>query len=164
MASRMTRAVAKDDTSMYTSLKEVAALFDRAQQQVFKLMAGVRVSSLVSCHQVLTVSRIPSPSSSAPTGISKSPATFSTTSASPPASPPESTEAPVGDTRGGTTDNAIGPSLFLHFSLFFSFSLFSLLFSISSFLPSLSSLLFFSLFSFPFYLFVFLFFFFFPWN
>jgi len=42
MASRMTRAVAKDDASMYTSLKEVAALFERAQQQVFKLMAGVR--------------------------------------------------------------------------------------------------------------------------
>ena len=41
MASRMTRAVAKDDTSMYSSLKEVATLFDRAQQQVFKLMAGV---------------------------------------------------------------------------------------------------------------------------
>lgn len=41
MASRMTRAVAKDDASMYESLKEVAALFDRAQQQVFKLMAGV---------------------------------------------------------------------------------------------------------------------------
>jgi hypothetical protein len=41
MAARMTRAVAKDDPSMYSSLKEVAALFDRAQQQVFKLMAGV---------------------------------------------------------------------------------------------------------------------------
>jgi hypothetical protein len=37
----MTRAVAKDETSMYSSLKEVASLFDRAQQQVFKLMAGV---------------------------------------------------------------------------------------------------------------------------
>jgi hypothetical protein len=37
----MTRAVAKDDQSMYNSLKEVATLFDRAQQQVFKLMAGV---------------------------------------------------------------------------------------------------------------------------
>jgi hypothetical protein len=44
MASRMTRAVAKDEQSMYTSLKEVAALFDRAQQQVFKLMAGVSQS------------------------------------------------------------------------------------------------------------------------
>lgn len=41
MASRMTRAVAKDDTSMYASLKDVATLFERAQQQVFKLMAGV---------------------------------------------------------------------------------------------------------------------------
>lgn len=41
MASRMTRAVAKDDNSMYASLKDVAALFERAQQQVFKLMAGV---------------------------------------------------------------------------------------------------------------------------
>lgn len=41
MASRMTRAVAKDDASMYSSLKEVAGLFDRAQSQVFKLMAGV---------------------------------------------------------------------------------------------------------------------------
>lgn len=42
MASRMTRAVAKDDASMFSSLRDVAALFDRAQQQVFKLMAGVR--------------------------------------------------------------------------------------------------------------------------
>jgi len=41
MASRMTRAVAKDDSSMYASLRDVAALFERAQQQVFKLMAGV---------------------------------------------------------------------------------------------------------------------------
>ncbi|KAF8420703.1 regulator of G protein signaling domain-containing protein [Tirmania nivea] len=40
MASRMTRAVAKDDSSMYASLKDVAALFERARQQVFKLMAG----------------------------------------------------------------------------------------------------------------------------
>ncbi|KAI5807856.1 regulator of G protein signaling domain-containing protein [Peziza echinospora] len=40
MASRMTRAVAKDENSMYASLKDVAALFERAQQQVFKLMAG----------------------------------------------------------------------------------------------------------------------------
>lgn len=55
MASRMTRAVAKDDASMYTSLKEVAALFDRAQQQVFKLMAGVRVPDSLSVrHRVLT--------------------------------------------------------------------------------------------------------------
>jgi len=38
----MTRAVAKDEQSMYASLKEVAILFDRAQEQVFKLMAGVR--------------------------------------------------------------------------------------------------------------------------
>jgi hypothetical protein len=37
----MTRAVAKDDESMYSSLKDVQTLFDRAQQQVFKLMAGV---------------------------------------------------------------------------------------------------------------------------
>lgn len=42
LASRMTRAVAKDEQSMYASLKEVAILFDRAQEQVFKLMAGVR--------------------------------------------------------------------------------------------------------------------------
>lgn len=41
MASRMTRAVAKDDAAMYDSLKNVQVLFDRAQQQVFKLMAGV---------------------------------------------------------------------------------------------------------------------------
>lgn len=41
MASRMTRAVAKDDAAMYGSLKDVQILFDRAQQQVFKLMAGV---------------------------------------------------------------------------------------------------------------------------
>jgi len=41
----MTRAVAKDDASMYISLKEVAALFERAQQQVFKLMAAVCILS-----------------------------------------------------------------------------------------------------------------------
>lgn len=40
MASRMTRAVAKDESGMYASLKDVASLFERAQQQVFKLMAG----------------------------------------------------------------------------------------------------------------------------
>ena len=44
MASRMTRAVAKDERSMYSSLKDVAALFERAQQQVFKLMAGVSIA------------------------------------------------------------------------------------------------------------------------
>lgn len=42
----MTRAVAKDDQAMYGSLKDVQTLFDRAQQQVFKLMAGVSFSRL----------------------------------------------------------------------------------------------------------------------
>ncbi|KAI5848814.1 regulator of G protein signaling domain-containing protein [Tricharina praecox] len=55
MASRMTRAVAKDDASMYTSLKEVAALFDRAQQQVFKLMAGDSVPKFIRTHKYLEV-------------------------------------------------------------------------------------------------------------
>ena len=41
LASRMTRAVG-DDQGMITSLKEVADLFDEAQNQVFKLMASVR--------------------------------------------------------------------------------------------------------------------------
>ncbi|KAF8537926.1 regulator of G protein signaling domain-containing protein [Trichophaea hybrida] len=55
MASRMTRAVARDDTSMYTSLKEVAALFDRAQQQVFKLMAGDSVPKFIRTHKYIEV-------------------------------------------------------------------------------------------------------------
>lgn len=50
----MTRAVAKDDASMYQSLKEVAMLFDRAQQQVFKLMAGVRYLIFFHHGQMLT--------------------------------------------------------------------------------------------------------------
>jgi hypothetical protein len=54
MASRMTRAVAKDDAAMYQSLKEVAALFDRAQQQVFKLMAGVSSFSDIPSEEYLT--------------------------------------------------------------------------------------------------------------
>jgi hypothetical protein len=40
LASRMTRAVG-DDQGMITSLREVASLFDEAQNQVFKLMASV---------------------------------------------------------------------------------------------------------------------------
>ena len=55
MASRMTRAVAKDDNSMYASLKDVAMLFERAQQQVFKLMAGVCILSLCFRHHSLIV-------------------------------------------------------------------------------------------------------------
>lgn len=55
MASRMTRAVARDDTSMYTSLKEVAALFDRAQSQVFKLMAGDSVPKFIRTQKYIEV-------------------------------------------------------------------------------------------------------------
>ncbi|KAL7270532.1 hypothetical protein RUND412_006756 [Rhizina undulata] len=55
MASRMTRAVAKDDASMYSSLKEVAALFDRAQQQVFKLMAGDSVPKFIRTQKYIEV-------------------------------------------------------------------------------------------------------------
>ncbi|KAJ6262414.1 hypothetical protein Dda_3222 [Drechslerella dactyloides] len=40
LAARMTRAVAKDEQAMLVSLKEVATLFERAQEQVFKLMAS----------------------------------------------------------------------------------------------------------------------------
>lgn len=55
MASRMTRAVAKDENSMYASLKDVAALFERAQQQVFKLMAGVSDDTIVVSRRNLTL-------------------------------------------------------------------------------------------------------------
>ncbi len=40
LASRMTRAVGDDD-SMLESLRQVAMLFDEAQNSVFKLMASV---------------------------------------------------------------------------------------------------------------------------
>ncbi|EPS42709.1 hypothetical protein H072_3349 [Dactylellina haptotyla CBS 200.50] len=40
LAGRMTRAVAKEEQSMLVNLKEVATLFERAQEQVFKLMAS----------------------------------------------------------------------------------------------------------------------------
>ncbi|PUU78697.1 regulator of G protein signaling domain-domain-containing protein [Tuber borchii] len=55
MASRMTRAVAKDDNAMYSSLREVAALFDRAQQQVFKLMAGDSVPKFIRTQKYIEV-------------------------------------------------------------------------------------------------------------
>ncbi|KAF8460423.1 regulator of G protein signaling domain-containing protein [Kalaharituber pfeilii] len=55
MASRMTRAVAKDENSMYASLKDVAALFERAQQQVFKLMAGDSVPKFTRSHRYIEV-------------------------------------------------------------------------------------------------------------
>jgi len=55
MASRMTRAVAKDDNAMYSSLMEVAALFDRAQQQVFKLMAGDSVPKFIQTQKYIEV-------------------------------------------------------------------------------------------------------------
>ncbi|KAH8145167.1 uncharacterized protein LAJ45_10831 [Morchella importuna] len=55
MASRMTRAVAKDDEAMYTSLKDVQTLFDRAQQQVFKLMAGDSVPKFIRTHKYIEV-------------------------------------------------------------------------------------------------------------
>lgn len=40
LASTMTRAVAKDQQGMLGSLQEVATLFEKAQEQVFKLMAS----------------------------------------------------------------------------------------------------------------------------
>ncbi|CCG83180.1 Developmental regulator FlbA [Taphrina deformans PYCC 5710] len=40
MAAQMTKAVDGDETSMYQGLAKVAELFDRAQKQVFRLMAG----------------------------------------------------------------------------------------------------------------------------
>ncbi|PWW74660.1 RGS-domain-containing protein [Tuber magnatum] len=55
MASRMTRAVAKDDNAMYSSLVEVAALFDRAQQQVFKLMAADSVPKFIRTQRYIEV-------------------------------------------------------------------------------------------------------------
>lgn len=79
MASRMTRAVAKDDASMYTSLKEVATLFDRAQQQVFKLMAGVSCS-VINCLHVTYQFRTRCRSSFAQPSTRKWPGTCWTTS------------------------------------------------------------------------------------
>jgi hypothetical protein len=55
MASRMTRAVARDDSSMYNSLKDVATLFERAQQQVFKLMAGDSVPKFIRTQKYIEV-------------------------------------------------------------------------------------------------------------
>lgn len=40
MAGQMTKAVHSDDHSMHESLRRVAELYDRAQKQVFRLMAG----------------------------------------------------------------------------------------------------------------------------
>lgn len=40
MAGQMTKAVDGDENSMYNSLAKVAELYDRAQKQVFRLMAG----------------------------------------------------------------------------------------------------------------------------
>lgn len=40
MAAQMTKAVHSDETSMFQSLAKVAELYDRAQKQVFRLMAG----------------------------------------------------------------------------------------------------------------------------
>lgn len=79
MASRMTRAVAKDDNAMYSSLREVAALFDRAQQQVFKLMAGVSIlvtPCLKAVADSLWLYRILFLNLSARRNISRSPAIF----------------------------------------------------------------------------------------
>lgn len=82
----MTRAVAKDDAAMYGSLKDVQVLFDRAQQQVFKLMAGV--SSIIHITRSAALSdsfnyRTLYPSSFALTNTSKSQATSSKTNESP---------------------------------------------------------------------------------
>jgi hypothetical protein len=43
LATRMTRAVG-DDAAMLQSLNEVAMLFEKAQQSIFKLMSSVRCS------------------------------------------------------------------------------------------------------------------------
>lgn len=86
MASRMTRAVAKDDAAMYGSLKDVQILFDRAQQQVFKLMAGVSFYFIRLEGVTLSDSfyyRTLCPSSFVPTNTSKSQATSSKTNGSP---------------------------------------------------------------------------------
>jgi hypothetical protein len=42
LATRMTRAVG-DDAAMLQSLNEVANLFEKAQQSIFKLMSSVRL-------------------------------------------------------------------------------------------------------------------------
>lgn len=42
LATRMTRAVG-DDTAMMQSLVEVASLFEKAQNSIFKLMSSVRI-------------------------------------------------------------------------------------------------------------------------
>ncbi|KAF3942165.1 hypothetical protein ABW19_dt0208021 [Dactylella cylindrospora] len=56
LAARMTRAVAKDEQSMYSSLKEVAILFERAQEQVFKLMAGDSVPKFAKTARYIEMS------------------------------------------------------------------------------------------------------------
>ncbi|KAF3906609.1 hypothetical protein ABW20_dc0108902 [Dactylellina cionopaga] len=56
LAGRMTRAVSKDEQSMYITLKEVAALFQRAQEQVFKLMAGDSVPKFAKTSRYIEMS------------------------------------------------------------------------------------------------------------
>lgn len=62
LATRMTRAVG-DDTAMMQSLVEVASLFEKAQNSIFKLMSSVSIPTrCISSHS--NNSRTPSPSSS----------------------------------------------------------------------------------------------------
>ena len=52
LATRMTRAVG-DDTAMMQSLIEVASLFEKAQNSIFKLMSSVSIScSVIPCTSV----------------------------------------------------------------------------------------------------------------
>jgi hypothetical protein len=51
LATRMTRAVG-DDTAMTQSLVEVAQLFEKAQNSIFKLMSSVSLMSVFSLRDV----------------------------------------------------------------------------------------------------------------
>jgi hypothetical protein len=63
LATRMTRAVG-DDAAMLQSLNEVATLFDKAQNSIFKLMSSVSQSTAILQGFPLIVNRTLCPSSS----------------------------------------------------------------------------------------------------
>lgn len=63
LATRMTRAVG-DDAAMLQSLNEVATLFDKAQNSIFKLMSSVSQFTAISQDFPLTVNRTLCPNSS----------------------------------------------------------------------------------------------------
>lgn len=63
LATRMTRAVG-DDAAMLQSLNEVATLFDKAQNSIFKLMSSVSQVTAIPSDPLITVNRTLCPNSS----------------------------------------------------------------------------------------------------